>query len=102
MGKDGTRSGWLTDDGSQLPDILRENRGNPCGVDWRTAKFQAGDVLVLDQDLLHMTASNQSSSFRICCDTRWQPADHSANPALGTWRVVAPFHPAPSHAFAAS
>ena len=88
VGVDGTRSGWLSDSGAELPGILRAAGSNACGIDWRTAQFRPGDVLVLHQDLLHMTASNESDSFRVSCDTRWQPADQPANPSLGEWKEI--------------
>lgn len=82
VGLDGTRSGWLTDDGSALNDILGAKRG---WIDWRTGEIDAGDVVVLHQDVLHMTACNQSGRLRLSCDTRWQPAADAAHPKLGSW-----------------
>ena len=35
VGKDGTRSGWLTDDGASLQHLV-----NPYSLDWRTADMQ--------------------------------------------------------------
>lgn len=64
VGTDGTKSGWLTDDGSELAEIVKRTGSNIHGIDWRTANFLPGDVLVLSQDLLHMTASNESESLR--------------------------------------
>ena len=84
VGTDGTQSGWLTDDGAKL----EKNVSDSCCIDWRTADFEPGDVLVLHQDLLHMTACNSSDNYRISCDTRWQPWGHNANPKLGGWSEI--------------
>ena len=42
-------------------------------VDWRTTNFEAGDVVALSLDVIHMTAANCTDSIRLSCDTRWQP-----------------------------
>lgn len=41
VGKDGTRSGWLTDNGAALA-----AQAGAC-VDWRVADCRPGDVVVL-------------------------------------------------------
>lgn len=87
VGADGTASGWLTDDGSRLGTFLAAPPG-PCGIDWRAGAFEEGDLVVLHQDVLHMTACNTADSFRVSCDTRWQPYADPANPKLGSWRQI--------------
>jgi hypothetical protein len=84
VGKDGTRSGWLTDDGG----ALAGQAGGP--VDWRVAECGPGDVVVLGLDVLHMSASNETRPprIRLSCDTRWQPAGEPRDPRLVVWRTA--------------
>lgn len=86
VGKDGTRSGWLTDNGASLAGQV-----GAAAVDWRVANCMPGDVVVLGLDVLHMSASNESSPpcIRLSCDTRWQPADEQRDPRLAVWRDAA-------------
>lgn len=42
VGADGTQSGWFSDDGAALAQVV-----NPFAIDWRTTDFLPGDVLVL-------------------------------------------------------
>lgn len=86
VGQDGTESGWLTRNGA---DLDTELEGQSQWIDWRTTSFKEGDVLVLHQDLLHMTACNKSELYRISCDTRWQPSSQALDPRLGTWSSFA-------------
>ncbi|KAK9839538.1 hypothetical protein WJX81_008260 [Elliptochloris bilobata] len=81
VGSDGTRSGWLSGDGSVLASVVGR-----YAVDWRTAPLRAGDVVVLGLDTYHMTACNVSSEARLSCDTRWQPAGDPRHPPLRDWR----------------
>ena len=69
----GTRSGWLTDDGSRLSSLV-----SPHAVDWVTGDFAAGDALLLHLGVLHMTAANVTDTVRISCDTRWVAASGGA------------------------
>ena len=78
VGRDGTRSGWLTDDGAKVGALV----GNPHAVDWRTADMRAGDVVVLHADVLHMSAANVSGRLRLSCDTRWQLGAAPRDPCL--------------------
>merc|ERR1712098_795581 len=64
-GDDGERSGWLAADPGALE--------LPVGCFWRSTNFSAGDVALFGMDLLHTTIPNETQSFRISCDTRWQP-----------------------------
>jgi hypothetical protein len=81
VGKDGTRSGWLSDNGA----LLAADVG---AVDWRVADCGPGDIVVLGLDVLHMSASNESRPprIRVSCDTRWQPAHEPRDPRLKVWR----------------
>lgn len=83
VGGDGTSSGWLSDDGSKLSELLAKH-----SIDWRTADMRAGDVVILDPLVLHMSATNISGQIRLSCDTRWQPADDPRDPRLKSWRAV--------------
>jgi hypothetical protein len=84
VGPDGTKSGWLTDDASAVPAIARRMREELNGtrrdgttgnrtdnfkddntddqppIDWRTADFNSGDVVVLSLDVTHMSLANTS------------------------------------------
>lgn len=44
MGRDGTRSGWLTDNGASLAGQV-----GAAAVDWRVADCMPGDVVVLGE-----------------------------------------------------
>lgn len=83
VGSDGTRSGWLSDNGAAL--------SAACGgmeVDWRVADCRPGDIVVLGLDVLHMSTSNESipASIRLSCDTRWQPNVEQKDPRLKVWQ----------------
>lgn len=82
VGRDGTRSGWLADDGAKIGALV----GHPHAVDWRTANMRAGDVVVLHAEALHMSAANVSGRLRLSCDTRWQLAAEARDPRLRVWR----------------
>jgi len=72
VGKDGVQSGWLTDDPTQV------NHAK----EWVTCDFRAGDICILNLDILHLSSTNTTSRFRLSCDTRWQPASAPMNPRL--------------------
>lgn len=83
-GADGERSGWLAPDpgGLELP--------AGCGSGWQSVDFAAGDAAVFGMDLLHTTVPNQTHSFRLSCDTRWQPLGAPAGDVpVGPWRRAA-------------
>ena len=102
VGKDGTVSGWITDDASHLPGMLRDMNDDggdvdtdvDADVDWRTADFEPGDVVALSADVVHLSASNESGSIgngkgarvRLSCDTRWQPRSERTDPRIRVWR----------------
>ncbi|CAE8718482.1 unnamed protein product [Polarella glacialis] len=79
-GTDGERSGWLAADPGALE--------LPPSCSWRSADFAPGDVAVFGMDLLHTTVPNGTDSFRISCDTRWQPLGDPppAEVVVGPWR----------------
>eukprot|EP00928_Gymnodinium_smaydae_P064664 TRINITY_DN47949_c0_g1_i1.p1 TRINITY_DN47949_c0_g1~~TRINITY_DN47949_c0_g1_i1.p1 ORF type:complete len:338 (-),score=25.56 TRINITY_DN47949_c0_g1_i1:17-1030(-) len=78
-GADGERSGWLAAD----PGCLQL----PVNSHWRSADFAMGDVAIFGMDLLHTTVPNDSKSFRLSCDTRWQPVGAPMpEVAVGPWR----------------
>jgi len=60
VGKDGTESGWLSDDANSIK-----------GVQWATTNFEIGDLCVIHPSLIHMTSSNTTDRYRISCDVRW-------------------------------
>eukprot|EP00927_Polykrikos_kofoidii_P063591 TRINITY_DN58439_c0_g1_i1.p1 TRINITY_DN58439_c0_g1~~TRINITY_DN58439_c0_g1_i1.p1 ORF type:complete len:343 (+),score=35.25 TRINITY_DN58439_c0_g1_i1:116-1144(+) len=76
-GNDGERSGWLAPDPGALE--------LPAGCRWRSANFKEGDVAVFGMDMLHTTIPNETTCFRLSCDTRWQPADSPVGD-VGPWR----------------
>lgn len=80
VGDDGTRSGWLADDGRFL-----DGPAAASTVDWRIADVAAGDIIVLGLDVLHMSAANCTDLVRLSCDTRWQPAAAARDPRLTVW-----------------
>lgn len=67
VGSDGERSGWLAADAGAL--------ALPEGCVWRSSHFASGDVAIFGMDLLHTTVPNGTQSFRLSCDTRWQPLE---------------------------
>lgn len=86
VGSDGTRSGWLSDNGAAL-----SSAAGDIEVDWRIGDCRPGDVVILGLDVLHMSASNESSPprIRLSCDTRWQPASEPRDPRLKVWHSQA-------------
>ena len=52
------------------------------------ASVQAGDVVILHPDVMHMSATNVSGSIRLSCDTRWQPALDPRDPCFTVWHTV--------------
>ncbi|KAI8589788.1 hypothetical protein BDZ88DRAFT_416620 [Geranomyces variabilis] len=70
VGRDGTTSGWCCDDAGQIGETF----GIPSeDLNWVTEEMQMGDVVVVDQACLHMSATNcaEPPEWRISCDTRW-------------------------------
>jgi hypothetical protein len=47
---------------------------------WKTAAFDAGDVLIFTNRTLHMSTKNTSELLRVSCDTRWQRLAEPADP----------------------
>lgn len=80
VGKDGTQSGWYSDNGADLANMI-----SPHAVDWRSTDFQPGDIVVLGLEVVHMTACNVSGQIRLSCDTRWQPSEDARDPRLSVW-----------------
>ncbi|KAJ3333285.1 hypothetical protein HDU76_009772 [Blyttiomyces sp. JEL0837] len=76
-GTDGTKSGWVTDgdpnDIQNMYGISADDDGNDDGIRWVTSDFKMGDIVVFGLDVLHMTVNNESSEWRLSCETRWQP-----------------------------
>ena len=50
--------------------------------------MQAGDVVILHPEVMHMSAANVSGSIRLSCDTRWQPAGDARNPRFKFWHTA--------------
>jgi len=75
VGKDGVQSGWYSND----PQSMEKEFGD---INWVTTSFRAGDVCVLNLDLLHMSTTNTTNKYRLSCDTRWQPAKDEIDPRL--------------------
>ena len=51
-------------------------------------RMQAGDVVILHPEVMHMSAANISSSIRLSCDTRWQPANDARDPRFKFWHTA--------------
>ena len=58
VGADGTQSGWLSDNGAALADMM-----NPHAVDWRTADFEPGDIVVLGKIMCHCSVGADHRVF---------------------------------------
>lgn len=66
---DGTKSGWLTEDPNTIiPIVKQQDTNEPL---FKSTDYQAGDVVILDLRTIHITATNQTDSWRLSCDTRW-------------------------------
>ena len=74
-GTDGTTSGWVATEPGQVPEAL-------LGDEWVTADMNAGDVVIIGLDTVHMSTANTTRHWRLSVDTRWQPASESKDPAL--------------------
>ncbi|KAJ3153007.1 hypothetical protein HDU86_005463 [Geranomyces michiganensis] len=70
VGRDGTTSGWCCDDAGRIGEMFGIDA---CDLQWVTEEMRMGDVVVVDQSCLHMSATNCSDppEWRISCDTRW-------------------------------
>ncbi|KAJ3111870.1 hypothetical protein HDU96_005266 [Phlyctochytrium bullatum] len=75
-GKDGTKSGWITEDPAQIPELY-DIEG---GIEWVAADLKAGDLIVLGLDVLHMSSTNCTDDWRLSVETRWQPAGDAYPP----------------------
>ncbi|XP_067937515.1 1-deoxypentalenic acid 11-beta-hydroxylase-like [Watersipora subatra] len=60
-------TGWFTEDPWEI--------SKQFGGVWKTANYEAGDVLIFTLRTVHMSTVNLTSIARISCDTRWQPKD---------------------------
>ena len=60
-------AGWFTNDPVEMVDTY--------GGQWRTAEFEAGDVLIFGMFTMHGSLTNTSDRYRISSDTRYQLAD---------------------------
>ncbi|CAK8672065.1 unnamed protein product [Clavelina lepadiformis] len=75
-------TGWFTED----PDDISK-----MGGVWRTENFKAGDVIIFNIRLAHMSTANLTNQARLSCDTRWQPKAHKADPRfMGSFANVKP------------
>ena len=66
--------GWFTKD----PLDITTNFGGQ----WKTAHFQAGDILTFGMYTLHASTTNTTDKWRLSCDVRFQPA---ADPVDERW-----------------
>ncbi|KAL4232958.1 hypothetical protein ACF0H5_007646 [Mactra antiquata] len=77
-------SGWFTTDPFEITDKF--------GGQWKTTKYEAGDVLIFGMKTVHMSTANLTDLVRISCDTRWQPASQPADPRyVGDLKPIAKF-----------
>ena len=61
-------TGWFTNEPLQI-----------TGAQWKTADFEAGDVIVFDLYTMHASTINVQDEPRLSCDVRFQPASESAD-----------------------
>jgi hypothetical protein len=66
VGSDGTSSGWLTTDPNDVTALVGNDK-----IKWVSADFLPGDIVILDIDTFHMTATNVKDEWRLSCDTRF-------------------------------
>ena len=111
-GEDGARSGWLTDDASEVLAVAKRARRRLAdsekdarteedddSIDWRTCDFRSGDVVLLALDVAHMSLANVSGESnsdsgeftsvaraRVSVDTRWAPEGDDPDPRVRLWR----------------
>ncbi|KAJ3010670.1 hypothetical protein HKX48_007292 [Thoreauomyces humboldtii] len=71
LGKDGTHSGYATNDPNDIAELFDVQPR--AALEWVTDDVEMGDVVVLHNRTLHMTATNtmEPPTWRISCDTRW-------------------------------
>eukprot|EP01097_Dermamoeba_algensis_P002153 TRINITY_DN1859_c0_g1_i1.p1 TRINITY_DN1859_c0_g1~~TRINITY_DN1859_c0_g1_i1.p1 ORF type:complete len:312 (-),score=62.06 TRINITY_DN1859_c0_g1_i1:227-1162(-) len=50
------------------------------GGKWRTANFNAGDIVLFTLHTFHCSLKNTSNQFRITCDIRWQLQSEDIDP----------------------
>ena len=84
VGKDGTLSGWLTDDGSSLQRLV-----NPYSLDWRTAHMQVC--------ISHITANQISDSYVtlaswLTTSELQKPPYRCRHPSLAVWTSLSATH----------
>jgi hypothetical protein len=58
--------GWFTNDPLEIVEQF--------GGQWKTTRFQAGDVLIFGMYTLHASTTNVTDRWRLSCDVRFQPA----------------------------
>ena len=73
---------------SKNPVTLREKLGGR----WLTTEFEAGDLLTFTMHTVHASLDNQSESYRISTDSRYQPA---SQPIDERWVGENPHRPQP-------
>ena len=57
--------GWFTKDPLEITEQF--------GGEWRTADFEAGDVILFGMHTMHASTTNLTNRFRLSCDIRFQP-----------------------------
>jgi ectoine hydroxylase-related dioxygenase (phytanoyl-CoA dioxygenase family) len=64
-------TGWFTNDPTELVDQY--------GGRWLTTEFEPGDALIFGMFTMHGSLNNDTGSFRLSCDTRYQRADEAVD-----------------------
>jgi hypothetical protein len=59
-------TGWFSEEPREIIEKF--------GGQWKTAAFQAGDVLIFGMYMLHASTTNVTDRWRLSCDVRFQPA----------------------------
>ena len=73
----------------QVPDSFAAKRGaNVKGLPWKTAGFNAGDVVIFSSQLAHCSSKNYGKGLRLSADFRWylmpeRPSDTDDAMAVG-------------------
>ncbi|CAE7329429.1 unnamed protein product [Symbiodinium natans] len=91
VGSDGERSttdGWTFLDLSKLWGLAKDNAAIQSSSSTTGPTSQTPHQAIFGMDLLHTTLPNGTRSFRISCDTRWQPLEDPPPEGVvtGPWR----------------
>ncbi|CAM3852153.1 phytanoyl-CoA dioxygenase family protein [Alkalicoccus chagannorensis] len=69
--RDHVETGWFSNDPIELVDHFNGQ--------WATTEFEAGDVIIFGMFMMHSSFNNDSDSFRMSADTRYQAASEATD-----------------------